>query len=92
MQAPSSSGVELDAAILQVAVTLGAALFSLFLSRRYGKPYFRWLAVACFLYVARLGAIISFLNTRNESWLYWHQVATGWTALALLWTALAFSR
>ena len=92
MQAPSSSGVELDAAILQVAVTLGAALFSLFLSRRYGKPYFRWLAVACFLYVARLGAIISFLITRNESWLYWHQVATGWTALALLWTALAFSR
>jgi signal transduction histidine kinase len=92
MQLPQSSGVELDAAILQVAVTLGGALYALFLSRRYRKDYFRWLAVACFLYVARLGAIISFLLTRNESWLYWHQVATGWTAIALLWTALVFSR
>jgi signal transduction histidine kinase len=88
----SSSGVELDAAILQVAVTLGAALFSLFLSRRYRKTYFRWLAIACFLYVARLMAIISFLLTERETWLYWHQVTTGWTALALLWTALTFSR
>jgi signal transduction histidine kinase len=92
MQVTPSSGVELDAAILQVAVTLGAAMFALFLSRRYAKAYFRWLAVACLLYVARLAAIISFLVTRNESWLYWHQVATGWTALALLWTALVFSR
>jgi len=89
---PVSSGVELDAAILQVAVTLGAALFAGFLARRYGKPYFASLAIACFLYVARLSAIISFLVTQNETWLYWHQVATGWTALALLWTALAFSR
>ncbi len=93
MQNPlPSSGVELDAAILQVAVTLGAALFSVFLARRYGKPYFASLAVACFLYVARLLAIISFLVTQHEVWLYWHQVATGCTALALLWTALSFSR
>jgi signal transduction histidine kinase len=92
MQVTPSSGVELDAAILQVAVTLGAAMFALFLWRRYAKEYFRWLAVSCLLYVARLGAIISFLVSRNESWLYWHQVATGWTALALLWTALVFSR
>jgi len=87
-----SPGVELDAAILQVAVTLGGALYSLFLSRRYRKTYFRWLAVACFLYVVRLGAIVSFLVSQNESWLYWHQVTTGWTALSLLWTALVFSR
>lgn len=93
MQPPlSSSGVELDAAVLQVTVTIGGALYALFLSRRYRKDYFRWLAVACFLYVARLGAIISFLVTENQSWLYWHQVTTGWTALALLWTALVFSR
>lgn len=92
MQPMPSTGVELDAAILQVAVTLGAALYALFLSRRYRKAYFRWLAIACFLYVARLGAIISFLITENPSWLYWHQVTTGWTALALLWTALVFSR
>ena len=87
-----SSGVELDAAILQVTITLGAALYASFLSRRYRKSYFKWLSIACFLYVARLLAIISFLLTQRESWLYWHQVATGWTALALLWTALAFSR
>lgn len=92
MQTSPSTGVELDAAILQVAITLGAALYSLFLSRRYGKPYFASLAVACFLYVARLAAIISFLVTQRETWLYWHQVTTGWTALALLWTAIAFSR
>jgi signal transduction histidine kinase len=89
---PTSSGIELDAAILQVAVTLGAALYALFLSRRYQKQYFRWLAVAWGLYVLRLGAIISFLVTENESWLFWHQVTTGWTALALLWMALVFSR
>jgi signal transduction histidine kinase len=92
MQLPGSSAVELDAAILQVAVTSGGALYALFLSRRYRKDYFRWLAVACFLYVARLGAIISFLVTEKQSWLYWHQVTTGWTALALLWMALVFSR
>ena len=92
VQTSVSSGIELDAAILQVAVTLGAAAYAIFLSRRYGKPYFASLAAACFLYVARLLAIISFLVTQREMWLYWHQVATGWTALALLWTALSFSR
>jgi signal transduction histidine kinase len=75
-----------------MAVTLGAAFYAVFLARRYGKPYFAWLAAACFLYVARLSAIVSFLVTGRETWLYWHQVATGWTALALLGTALAFSR
>ena len=40
----------------------------------------------------RLGAIMGFLLTRNWTWLYWHQVITGWTALALLWAALVFSR
>jgi signal transduction histidine kinase len=40
----------------------------------------------------RIGAIISFLLTQNWLWLYWHQVVTGWTALALLWAALVFSQ
>ena len=35
---------------------------------------------------------MGFLLTRNWTWLYWHQVITGWTALALLWAALVFSR
>ena len=36
-------------------------------------------------------AIITFLLTTDRAWLYWHQVATGWTALAFLWAALVFS-
>lgn len=92
MQTAPSAMVELDAAILQVAVTLGVGLYSLLLYRRYRKPYFMWLSVAWLLYVARLFAIIAFLVTNASIWLYWHQVATGWTALALLWAALVFSR
>jgi hypothetical protein len=42
--------------------------------------------------VARIAAIVSFLLTSNWTWLYWHQVASGWTALALLYAALVFSR
>ncbi len=83
---------ELAAAFLQAAITLGlAALFGL-LYRRYRKPYFRWWAVAWLLYAVRIGAIIGFLATNNSLWLYWHQVVTGWTALALLWAALVFSQ
>ena len=89
-QAPTI--MELAAAFLQAAVTLGLAGLFFFLHRRYRKPYFGWFALAWLLYVLRLGAIISFLLTRNWFWLYWHQVVTGWTALALLWAALVFSR
>lgn len=84
--------LELDAAILQAAITTGLALLSLFLYHRYRKAYFAWFAVAWSLYVLRLGVILGFLVTRNWTWLYWHQVITGWTALALLWAALVFSR
>jgi signal transduction histidine kinase len=59
---------------------------------RYRKPAFRWWAVAWGLYLLRLAAIITFLRTDNRFWLYGHQVATGWTGLALLWSALVFSR
>ena len=40
----------------------------------------------------RIAAIVSFLLTGDWIWLYWHQVVTGWTALALLYAALVFSR
>ena len=33
-----------------------------------------------------------FVPTGRAFWLYAHQVATGWTALALLWSAVVFSR
>jgi signal transduction histidine kinase len=83
---------ELAAAFLQAAVMLGLAGLFAFLYRRYRKPYFGWFALAWLLYLLRLGAIISFLVSQDWSWLYWHQVATGWTALALLWAALVFSQ
>jgi signal transduction histidine kinase len=92
IQAFETTSAELNAALLQVAITLGIALYSLFLHRRYRKPYFFWFSLAWLLYVLRLSAIIAFLASGREAWLYWHQVVTGWTALALLWAALVFSR
>ena len=83
---------ELAAALLQMAVTLGLAGLFVYLHRRYRKPHFLWWAVAWSVYALRLAAIIAFLASNAWSWLYWHQVATGWTALAFLWAALVFSR
>ncbi|HEX9691661.1 MAG TPA: sensor histidine kinase [Gemmatimonadales bacterium] len=89
---PDSAASELAAAYLQGAITLGLVALFLFLHRRYRKPYFGWFALAWVVYGLRLAAIISFLTTQRAIWLYWHQVATGWTALALLWAALVFSQ
>jgi signal transduction histidine kinase len=47
--------------------------------------------VAFSLYALRIGAIIAFLTTMSRAWLFWHQVITGWTALALLWAAIVFA-
>ena len=88
MQPPA----ELDAALLQALVTLGTAVFCWYLFARYKHRYFLWWSVAWTLYVLRIGAIVAFLITRAEWWLLMHQILTGWTALALLWAALAFSR
>lgn len=89
---PSASPVEVDAALLQVVVTLGLVCYTAFLYRRYRKEYFLWFGAAWSLYVLRLAAISAFLLSQNSAWLYWHQVLTGWTALALLWASLVFSR
>jgi signal transduction histidine kinase len=89
---PDAARSELAAAFFQAAVTFGLALLCAWLYRRYGKPYFGWWAIAWSLYVLRLGAIISFVLSGERHWLYWHQVTTGWTALALLWAALVFSQ
>lgn len=83
---------ELDAAILQAAITLLVLMLCAGLWIRTHRPHFGWWAVAWGLYVARLLAIGAFLTTRVPVWLYWHQVITGWTALALLWAALVFVR
>ncbi len=89
---PTALPTERDAAILQVAITLGLALLFGLLHRRYRRPYFFWWSSAWLLYTVRIGLIITFLSTNNWVWLYLHQVATGWTALALLAAAFSFER
>jgi signal transduction histidine kinase len=89
---PPAAYSELAAAFLQAAITVSLAALCGLLWRRYRKAAFAIWAVAWLLYSLRLGAIISFLLTRTPAWLFWHQVITGWTALALLWAALAFAQ
>jgi LPXTG-motif cell wall-anchored protein len=72
-----ATGIELHAAVLLAAITLGLALLSGFLYRRYRKPYLGWWALAWLLYLLRVGAIASFLASHRWIWLYWHQVLTG---------------
>lgn len=90
--AQSLGGAELHSAILQIVLTLCLALLTLAFRRRFRASYVDWFAAVWVLYVLRLGAIIVFQLTADWIWLYWHQVVTGWTALALLWSALTFSR
>ena len=89
---PPATAVELHAALLQAAITAGLAVLCAFLFSRYRKAYFGWWALAWGLYFLRVLAITSFLHSSDWLWLYWHQVVTGWTALALLYAALVFSR
>ena len=89
---PATAAEELHAALLQAGLTAALAALCAFLFHRYRKPYFAWWAVAWALYVVRIGAISSFLLSGDWIWLYWHQVVTGWTALALLYAALVFAQ
>jgi signal transduction histidine kinase len=88
----NSDILELDAAILQAAITslAGGLCFALYV--RYERAHFAWFGVAWTMYLARLLAILAFMVRQDLHWLYWHQVFTGETALALLWTAIGFSR
>jgi signal transduction histidine kinase len=94
MQAPAPipAGTELHAAVLQAAITAALAGLCAVLYRRYRKPYLAWWAAAWLLYLLRIGALVSFLTSANWNWLYWHQVLSGWTALALLGGALVFAQ
>jgi len=94
MQAPvpATAAEELHAALLQAGLTAALAALCAFLYHRYHKPYFAWWAAAWALYVVRIGAITSFLLSGSWIWLYWHQVVTGWIALALLYAALVFAQ
>ena len=82
---------ELAAAVLQATITALLALLCFGVWRRSREPHFGWWAVAFTLYVLRIGAIIAFLSSMSRGWLFWHQVITGWTALALLWAGIVFA-
>ncbi len=83
---------ETAAALLQSAILAALAGLCLLLYFRHRKTYLAWWAAGWAIYALRLGAIIVFLLTDDRVWLYWHQVVTGWSALALLWAALVFAR
>ena len=76
----------------QALVTALLALVNLGLWRHERRPYFLTWAAAWGLYAARLGCISAYLVSRREAWLLAHQLATGGTALLLLWAALQFSQ
>ena len=82
---------ELAAAALQATITASLAVVCGIVWRRNRDAHFGWWAVAFELYALRIVMIMAFLLTMDRSWLFWHQVITGWTALALLWAALIFS-
>lgn len=87
----AAAGAELAAVLLQISVTVGLMVVCAWQYREYRKPVFAWWSLAWGLYVVRLAAIGAFIFTRESILLYWHQVFTGWTALAVLATALVFS-
>ncbi|MFI5311366.1 MAG: sensor histidine kinase [Gemmatimonadales bacterium] len=82
---------EFSAALLQAAITGALSLLCLVLWRRTRQPYFGWWALAFALFLLRIAVIVVFLATTNRTWLFWHQVVTGWTALGLLWAAVVFA-
>jgi signal transduction histidine kinase len=86
-----ASAAELSAAVFQAVITGGLTVLCLVLYRRYGKIYLGVWALAWGVYTVRMGAILTFLITQNPLWLFWHQVTTGWTALALLLAAWVFA-
>ncbi|HEY4320268.1 MAG TPA: sensor histidine kinase [Gemmatimonadales bacterium] len=89
---PITTASEIPDAAFQAVITAGLAVFALVLYRRLPQRWVAWWAAAWGLYVLRLGAIILYLITGDLVWLFWHQVATGWVALTILWAALVFSR
>lgn len=92
LSVPASATTELAAAYLQLAITLGLVALCAVLHARYRRRYFGLWALAWGVYALRLGSIVTFLHTGAPAWLFWHQVTTGWTALALLWAALVFAQ
>jgi signal transduction histidine kinase len=88
---PGTLAGELSAATLEAAITLALALLCAALWRRTRRSYFGWWSLAFALFLLRLTVIAVFMVTTDRAWLFWHQVITGWTAVALLWAAIVFS-
>jgi signal transduction histidine kinase len=84
--------VELSALGFQAVLTALLALVYLGLWRHQRRPYFAAWAAAWAVYAMRLVFISVYLVGRDDTWLFAHQVATGLTALLLLWAALQFVR
>jgi signal transduction histidine kinase len=82
---------ELPAALLEATITLALTVLCVTLWRRTKQPYFGWWALAFAIFILRITVIAVFIATNDRAWLFWHQVVTGWTALALLWAAVVFS-
>jgi signal transduction histidine kinase len=91
-QIPDAAATDVAAAFLQGAVTLSLALTCVWLWRVHRKRHYLVWSLAWLVYSLRIAVIVSFLATSQPVWLYWHQVATGWTALALLYGGLVFTR
>ncbi len=89
---PNALQLELSLVVFQACVTLLIAGLFLGLAATYRKRYYGIWGGAWSVYALRLAIIALFLWTGNQNWLFWHQVATGWTALLLLWAALVFAR
>lgn len=87
-----SSLSELHAALFQALITAGLSGLTAALYARYRRRYLLWWTVAWTLYLARIGVISAFLVNGDSRLLFVHQVLTGWTALALLWSALLFTQ
>lgn len=90
-EAQTALSTELSAALLEAAITLALALLCAALWRRNKRPYFGWWALAFTLFLVRITVIAVFIATNGRAWLFWHQVITGWTAVALLWAAIVFA-
>jgi signal transduction histidine kinase len=83
--------LEVSLGIFQAAVTFAICGLFVVLAFTYRKRYFGIWAAAWGLYGARLCAIAAFIVSRDDRWLFVHQVATGWTSLLLLWAAVVFA-
>ncbi len=88
---PVGAAAAVHAPVLQLSVTLGVTAVLAGLWFRFSKPHFLWWTLAWGLYAVRNAVILLFLVTELPIWLFWHQVATGCTAVAFLWASMVFA-